>query len=361
MGVFKAKGTPYFQYRFTVGGTPYRGSTQLDKRADAEAWVADQRRKIKLGIEDEKTLTLGEAYAKYELEHLQFKTSYKSIQYKINHVIAYFGEDTWLHGIGQNECEKYLAHCKTEVLRKMAYSPKLKKMVPTKKIYKAKPATINRRLATLQSIILKAKTSWRVTVQDIDFVPLFQKEQTIINNPLPVNAQQTIWDALPNHGKHFVMLSLCLGWRSTNVLTANGSEQIILNAPIPFMWTIGKGGKRIETPITAPLMHYILANNLHETGLICDFWGTGVPIKSIKTAWRTAFKNTGLKYIRPHDLRHTFGSMLYYNTRDQRAVQEGLAHSDIKTSMRYTHTDLSMLHEQMNKMPITIKPLRVAK
>lgn len=123
MGVFKDKKSPYFQYTFTVKGTRYRGSTGLDKRGDAQTWVADERRKKILGLEDEQTLTLSQAFAKYELEHLQFKISYKSIQPKINHVLGYFGENLPLHAIGQNEVEKYIAHCRMETYRRQVYSP----------------------------------------------------------------------------------------------------------------------------------------------------------------------------------------------------------------------------------------------
>ncbi len=370
MGVFKAKRTPYFQYKITINGTPYRGSTGLDKRADAEAWLANERRKIILGIEEKKALTLSQGFAKYEIEHLQFKTSYTSIQPKINHVLEYFGGDTWLHDIGQNELEQYVAHCRTETYRKMVYSPKKKKMVPIAKGDNAKPrtanvATINRRLAAFQAMHTRARKSWRVKIQEIDFESLKIKETTVINNTLAIDTPQVLWDAAPPHIRHFIVISLSTGWRMTNVLTLNGRKQINLDAAVPFMWTVGKGDKYIETPLTDFLMQYITANGLHELECVCaqEFKKSGKrrPVKSIKTAWKNLFIRTKVKPIRIHDMRHTFGTWFYSVTRDQRAVQEALAHSDIQTSMRYTHTNLDMLREQMNKMPVRITQVSVAK
>jgi integrase len=366
MGVFKDKKSPYLQYSFTVKGVRYRGSTGLNSRSDAKEWVANERRKIILGIEVEKTLTVGQGFAKYELEHLQFKPSYKSIIPKINHVMEFLGKNTCLHSVGQNDLERYIAHCRTETFRKMVYSPKKGKMIPIKAGEHAKPrkvsvATINRRLAAFQAMHKKAKKSWKVKVQEIDFESLFLKETTVINNTLAVSSPQILWDAAKPHIRHFIMITLCTGWRSTPVLRMNGKKQIVLDAPVPFVWTIGKGGKHIETPITDVFMQYIIANGLQHMDLICDFWGTGEPVASIKTTWKTLFKNTGIKYIRPHDLRHTFGTWLYHYTKDQRAVQEALVHSDITTSIRYTHTNLDMLREQMNKLPVKINQVAAAK
>lgn len=357
MGIFKAKGSPYFQYTFTVKGSRYRGSTGLDRRADAQEWVATERRKKILGQEDEKTLTLSQAYAKYELEHLQFKPSYRSIISKINHVLEYFGRDTWLHAIGQNEVERYVAHSRNETFRRVVYNHKKKAMAPVGKPKKNSAANINRRLSTLRAVMTKARKSWKVKAQDLDFDAVMLEEKTVINNTLAEDAPQILWDAAPDHIRHFIMVSLCTGWRSQNVLTLNGVEQIDLKAFN--ISTIGKGNKRIDTPITDAFAQYIILNNLHEMKRVCLYRGR--PVKSIKTAWASLFERTGIKYIRPHDMRHTFGTWLYRYTRDQRAVQQGLAHSDIGTSIRYTHTDHDMLREQMNKMPVKIKQIAVAK
>ncbi|WP_424617629.1 tyrosine-type recombinase/integrase [Bradyrhizobium sp.] len=51
-----------------------------------------------------------------------------------------------------------------------------------------------------------------------------------------------------------------------------------------------------------------------------------------------------------HDLRHTFGTRLYRETKDIHLVQRAMNHSDVQTTMRYVHTDHSDVQEAMEKL-----------
>jgi integrase len=54
--------------------------------------------------------------------------------------------------------------------------------------------------------------------------------------------------------------------------------------------------------------------------------------------WRytAALRRAGLRRLRLHDLRHTFGTRMIAHA-DIRRVQEWMGHADIQTTMKYLH------------------------
>lgn len=60
-------------------------------------------------------------------------------------------------------------------------------------------------------------------------------------------------------------------------------------------------------------------------------------------------KDTGIKRVRVHDLRHTHASLLFASGASAKEVQERLGHTDIKTTMNiYTHVTEDKNHEAIN-------------
>jgi integrase len=63
----------------------------------------------------------------------------------------------------------------------------------------------------------------------------------------------------------------------------------------------------------------------------------GVSKDAVSTLFIKAHKSTGIEDFKLHDLRHTFGSYVFLQTKDLRTVQELLGHRDIKSTLIYTH------------------------
>ncbi len=57
---------------------------------------------------------------------------------------------------------------------------------------------------------------------------------------------------------------------------------------------------------------------------------------SIRIRYRAALDRAGLRRLRFHDLRHTFGTLAVRRA-EVPAVQAWMGHSDIQTTMRYVH------------------------
>jgi site-specific recombinase XerD len=56
------------------------------------------------------------------------------------------------------------------------------------------------------------------------------------------------------------------------------------------------------------------------------------------------------KNVHPHTFRHTFATHLYKKTKDIRLVQTALAHSDLSTTMIYTHVEDDRLEAAMKSL-----------
>jgi integrase len=331
MGIYKVEGSPYWQYDFTVQGKRHRGSTEATKRGEAEAIYAKRRSEALLGnfYDQEGQISLSDAFDRYEEERAQFTASYDSTQSHIDYIVAYFGEGKMLHQISQADLATLVTHCRQEK------SERTKRLISN--------ATINRRLATFQGMHNDARLVWGIEVQNIDFRKLKLKEPPPVDNTLSRQDFDKWMAKAPLHLKHYLMFSVYAGLRKMNILNLQG-EQIDMERKI--IRAIGKGGKPLNVPIVDALAEYIEAHGLHLKKHVIT--RNGSPIRDIKTSWRTLCRDMKRK-IRPHDMRHTCGTWIYEATGDLLAIKEHLHHSDLKTSMRYTHTKKDSQLEKLNK------------
>lgn len=71
----------------------------------------------------------------------------------------------------------------------------------------------------------------------------------------------------------------------------------------------------------------------------------------LREAWTRARRETGLKAVRWHDLRHTCASWLVQNGVPLLAVKEFLGHSTIAVTQRYAHLAPTHLREAVLRIP----------
>jgi integrase len=65
-------------------------------------------------------------------------------------------------------------------------------------------------------------------------------------------------------------------------------------------------------------------------------WGGYMDGSALRRRYDSALKRAGLRKLRFHDLRHTFGTRMIGKA-DIRRVQEWMGHADIQTTMKYLH------------------------
>lgn len=88
----------------------------------------------------------------------------------------------------------------------------------------------------------------------------------------------------------------------------------------------------------------ILLKGRISESLFLNFRGEPLSRKGMWKIIKGYARETGIKKnIKPHILRHSFGTHLVQNGADLRAVQELLGHADISTTQIYTHLDKGTL------------------
>ena len=70
--------------------------------------------------------------------------------------------------------------------------------------------------------------------------------------------------------------------------------------------------------------------------VFCGETGTYLDGSALRRRYKLALAAAGLRALRFHDLRRTFGTRMIAKA-DIRRVQEWMGHADIQTTMRYLH------------------------
>ena len=249
---------------------------ELHDRLKAESW-----RVAKLG--EKKRRTWDEAAYKWLLE-----TDYKKTHQQDVAQVA------WLQ---QHFRGKYLDQLTRDVIAQVG---ELKRQ-------KASPATANRLLALIRSILRRAALDWE-WIEKPPFIRLYREPKRRVRYLTPEQAL-TLLDELPSHLVDIVRFSLATGLRRSNVTKLEWS-QVDLKRHVA--WIHGdqaKAGKPIHVTLNATALDVLTRQiGKHETRV---FTYKGKPVTQVNTkAWYKALEKAGIEDFRWHDLRHTWASWL---------------------------------------------------
>jgi integrase len=106
--------------------------------------------------------------------------------------------------------------------------------------------------------------------------------------------------------------------------------------------SVPKSGKVRSVPMVDEAAQLLAQLNArpHFTGdddlVFCEADGSWLNDDRLRRRYEAAMKRAGLRRLRFHDLRHTFGSLAITRA-DIVEVQAWMGHADIQTTMRYLH------------------------
>jgi integrase len=207
--------------------------------------------------------------------------------------------------------------------------------------------TINRDLECLRHILFWAVEEGILTanpLKDLHLTPERRKPRSILG----LDEEVKLLSAAAPHLRSIIVMSLDTGMRRGEI-TSEVWEHVDFNRNLLFV-THSKtaGGEGREIPFTARV-HDLLYAERKEEGLLFTF--KGKPVRIIKTAWKAAIRRAGIRYLRFHDLRHTFNSRLMEAGVIQDVRKVLMGHStgeDIND--RYTHVELPAKREAIRKL-----------
>lgn len=168
-----------------------------------------------------------------------------------------------------------------------------------------KPASVNRYLALIRSILIRARDDWE-WVEKVPKVRLFKEPEGRERAITPGQAKLLL-EALPEHQRDVVLFALLTGLRQSNVL---GLEWSCVNLELRHAWIQAinsKNRKAISVPLNDDAV-VILQRQIgkHPARV---FTYAGKPLIHANTpTWRAALQSAGIEDFRWHDLRHTWAT-----------------------------------------------------
>lgn len=355
MAVRRHPKSPYYHYDFTIAGHRFRGSTETEKRAIAETIEAKLRSDILLGkISGRKPeMTLDAAFGRYLVEHAGRLSTADTIEWHSEAILGALGKTTGLH----EDIDSALASAVAKWRGSLADS------------------SVNRRLTVLRAVMRMAQGRWSADVRLPNWKAHFLLESAEREHVLSVAEERALFAKLRPDLHGLVRFALVSGMRLGNVIRLTW-RQVDWDAKIIRFRVKSKkpGGEVHFVPLTPALtailsaergrhesrvFTYVCARNRYDPKRkVQQREGERYPFTKDgwRREWQSALKAAGIEDFRFHDLRHTAGTRALHAHKNLKTVQKMLGHKDIKTTLRYTRSDVADVRAAMEAVEAQIGP-----
>jgi len=177
--------------------------------------------------------------------------------------------------------------------------------IRSEKLKEASKATVNRYLALIRSILIRACQEWE-WIERTPKIRLF-KESNVRERALTIEQAKVLLNELPSHQRSTVLFALTTGLRLSNVVKLEWAQ---VNLDLKHAWVKGNESKN-RKPIAIPLNNVAIEVVKQQLGNHPErvFTYLGRPFVAANTkAWKSALKRAGIEDFRWHDLRHTWAT-----------------------------------------------------
>ena len=312
--------------RCSAGTADKKQAQELHDRMKSESW-----RVQRLG--DKPAYTWDDAALKF-LNETQHKATHKDDISRMRWVMPY------LRG-------KKLAEIDRELIARIGDI----------KAKEAKPATANRVLALIRTVLRRAALEWE-WIDKAPRIRLFKEAKRRVRWLTPEEVQRLL-DELPPHQQDLVLFALSTGLRQANVVKLEWSQVDMVRKVCWIHPDQAKARKAIHVPLNSSAMA-VLSRQVGKHP-VRVFTFRGKPVAGANTlGWRKALKRAGIEDFRWHDLRHTWASWLAQQGTPTNVLQELGGWESERMVRRYAHLAPPQLLEHSEKVTNLLNSTKVA-
>lgn len=324
-GMYK-RGNVYWISYAGLDGKVVRESSKSTKYKDAEALLIKRKQTIKDGKQPDIKRIANHTFRELAADYVKWAERQRGFKEKKSYVkglVASFGHYP---------------------LRR--FDTRLLEQDQTNMIQNGKkPATVNRRLATIKHMFTKA-VEWDMVEEEVlkrvRRVKLLEENNRRLRY-LSREECSALIAACDSHLRPIVITAVNTGMRKSEILKLKWDNVDLQHGFILLDRT--KNGERREIPINETLRETLAVpfqgtkDQPRRIDVPYVFYDpkTGNAYQDLKKSFNAACRRAGIKDFRFHDLRHTFASHLVMAGVDITTVKELLGHKTLTMTLRYSH------------------------
>jgi integrase len=213
-----------------------------------------------------------------------------------------------------------------------------------------KPASANRTLALIRSILRKAVREW----EWLDKAPVIRlhKEDTRRIRWITRDQANRLIQELPKHLADMCAFSLATGLRRANVTGLKWCDVDLVKRHALIHADQAKAKKAIPVPLNENAIAIIRKQIGKHQQFIFSYGGNRI-IQCSTKAWKKALKRAGIENFRWHDLRHTWASWHIQSGTTLQELQQLGGWSSFEMVLRYAHLSSEHLRRAAERINVT--------
>ncbi len=215
---------------------------------------------------------------------------------------------------------------------------------------KVKPATVNRMLALIRSILRKAEREW-LWIEKAPTIRMRAEPKRRIRW-LKKEEAAKLMQELPQHLADMVAFTLATGLRRSNVTGLRWSEVDLVRAHALVHADQSKSSKAIPVPLNKDAIAIIRKQLGRHPEFVFSYGGHRITQCTTK-AWYKAHKRAGISNFKWHDLRHTWASWHVQSGTSLQELQLLGGWSSLDMVLRYAHLNSEHLKQAASRICVT--------